>query len=115
MMILTIKFLILSFSIYTIGKLTKLYSIKPLSHALLAAVVLSVVNVIIRPVLIILTLPISILTLGIFLIFVNGFCLLIVSRVIPSFKLNGCFNAAIASILISIVNIVLSYILIGSA
>ncbi|HPR17816.1 MAG TPA: phage holin family protein [Candidatus Cloacimonadota bacterium] len=102
-----IRFLILAFSIYLVGKLTNLFHIDNFATAILAAILLAAVNAIVRPVMIFLTLPITFLTLGIFLLFINGFCLLLVSKLVPQFQVKGCFTAALASILISIVNMLL--------
>lgn len=107
MNLLIIKFLIMAFSIYIVGKVTRLFYVADFLTALLAAVLLAAVNAVVRPILIFLTLPITILTLGIFLIFINGFCLLLVSKFIPKFKVDGCFVGGIAAILISLVNMLL--------
>ncbi len=76
--------------------------------ALVAAFVLGIVNAVIRPVMVILTLPITLLTLGIFLLVVNGLMLWIVSGLVPGFKVNGFSGAVLGSVLISFVSWVLS-------
>jgi putative membrane protein len=76
--------------------------------ALVAAFVLGIVNAVIRPVMIILTLPITLLTLGIFLLVINGLMLWIVSGLVPGFRVNGLFGAVLGSVLISLVSWVLS-------
>ena len=97
-----IKVIISAVSIYLVGKITKLYNVQDFPTAIIAAFILALANILIRPLLIILTLPITILTLGIFLFFVNGLVLIIVSRIVPEFEIHSWFNAAIASILISL-------------
>ncbi len=79
--------------------------------ALVAAFVLGVVNAVLRPVLVFLTFPITLLTLGIFLLVINGLMLWIASAVVPGFKVNGFLGAVLGSILISLVSWVLSWIL----
>ncbi len=79
--------------------------------ALVAAFVLGVVNAVLRPVLVFLTFPITLLTLGIFLLVINGLMLWIASAVVPGFNVNGFLGAVLGSILISLVSWVLSWIL----
>ena len=106
-----IRILILAFSIYLVGKITRLYIVEDFLTAIFTAILLAIVNTFVRPVLIIFTLPITILTLGLFLLIINGISLLIVSSLVPKFKIEGCLNAAVAALLISIVNIILEWVI----
>jgi putative membrane protein len=76
--------------------------------ALLAAAILGILNAIFRPILIILTLPINILTLGLFTFVINGILLMMVSGVIRGFDVQGFWSAVFGSLLISIVSWILS-------
>ena len=76
--------------------------------AVAAAFILGLVNAFIRPLFVILTLPISILTLGLFLLVINGLLLLLVERIVPGFEVNGFWSAVFGSILISIVSGILT-------
>lgn len=76
--------------------------------ALLAAVILSFLNVFLRPVLIILTLPINILSLGLFTFVINAMLLMMVSGVVSGFTVTGFSSALWGSLLISIVNAILN-------
>jgi len=76
--------------------------------ALVAAFLLGVVNTFIRPLLILLTFPLTVVTFGIFLLVINGLLLWLVSAVVPGFHVNGFWGAVIGSILISLVSWVLS-------
>jgi putative membrane protein len=71
---------------------------------LLAAAVLGVLNVLLRPVLILLTLPINILTLGLFTFLINAFLLKMTSGVIPGFDVTGFWSAVLGALVISLVN-----------
>jgi putative membrane protein len=82
------------------------------SAAILAGVVLGVVNATIRPVLIVLTLPFTILTLGLFIFLVNAFCLALVAWLVPGFGVHGFFAALLGSIFITIVSWILSSVLV---
>ena len=71
--------------------------------ALLAALVLGIINVFIKPLLIILTLPINILTLGLFTLVINALVIMMASGITPGFKVNGFWNALLFSVVLSIV------------
>lgn len=107
---LLIKFLLLAVSIYLVGKATRLFEVKDFFTAFLAAILLAVINTIVRPFLIFITFPLTLITLGFFLLFINGFCLIIVSKLVPSFKIKGCFASALAALLISILNVMLEWL-----
>lgn len=72
--------------------------------ALAVALVLGVINAIIKPIVIILTLPINILTLGLFTFVINAFLILLVSALVPGFSVNGFFAALLFSIVLGIAN-----------
>ncbi len=106
-----IKILVLAVSIYFVGKATKLYYIEGFFAAVITALILSVINTIIRPGLIVIAFLPIILTFGIFMFFVNGFCLYLASKFVMGFKIEGCLYSAIASLIISVVNMILEILL----
>ena len=69
--------------------------------ALLAAALLGILNAIFRPILILLTLPVNILTLGLFTFVINALMLMIVSAVIPGFDIRGFWTAVLGALIIS--------------
>ena len=71
---------------------------------LLAALVLGLINAIVRPVLIFLTLPITLVTLGLFIFVLNAFCLWLTSRLVPGFEVHGFFAAFFGALVISAVS-----------
>ncbi len=71
--------------------------------ALLAALILGAVNAVIRPILILLTLPINILTLGLFTLVINAFMVLLAAALIPGFSISGFGVAIIFSIILSLI------------
>lgn len=79
--------------------------------ALVAAFLLGIVNAIVRPVLVFLTLPITVLTLGLFLLIINGLMLWLVAALVGGFHVNGFWGAVLGSILISLVSWILSWFL----
>ena len=76
--------------------------------ALVAAFLLGIINAILRPILILLTFPLTLLTLGLFLLVINGLMLWLVAALVRGFHVNGFFGAVLGSILISIVSWILS-------
>ncbi|MFZ3073894.1 MAG: phage holin family protein [Minisyncoccales bacterium] len=71
--------------------------------ALLVALVLGLLNVSIKPLLLILTLPINILTLGLFTLVINALIIMMASAIVPGFKVNGFWYSMLFSIVLSIV------------
>jgi putative membrane protein len=78
--------------------------------ALIAALVLGLVNAIIRPILIILTLPINILTLGLFTFVINALLFWFVAEIIKGFTVSGFMAALIGSLLYSLITLVTSWL-----
>jgi putative membrane protein len=72
--------------------------------ALAAGLVLGVVNGIIRPVLVFLTLPLTLVTLGLFLFVLNGLCLWLTAAVVKGFEIHGFWPAIFGALLVSIVS-----------
>jgi putative membrane protein len=74
---------------------------------LVLAVVLSLINTFVRPVLLLLTLPLSILTLGIFTLFLNAFLILIAARLVSGFDVASFWSAFFFGIVLALVHAVL--------
>ena len=72
--------------------------------ALMAALLLGLVNAVIRPVLVILTFPLTLLTLGLFLLVLNGFCLTLTAWFVPGFDVHGFLPAVLGALLVTIVS-----------
>jgi len=77
--------------------------------ALITALVLAFVNVIIRPILLILTLPINILTLGLFTLVINGLMFWFVSSFIKGFVISGFWPAFWAALIFSLLSMLLNF------
>lgn len=75
--------------------------------ALIAALVIGLVNALVKPILVFLTLPITIVTLGLFLLVLNALMLLIAGSITPGFRVDGFVTALIGSILLSVVSTIL--------
>jgi len=72
--------------------------------ALLAGVVLGLINALVRPVLVIVTFPLTLLTLGLFLLVLNGVCLAVTAWLVPGFDVDGLLPAVLGALLVSVVS-----------
>jgi putative membrane protein len=78
--------------------------VKSFGTALLVALVLGLLNTIVRPVLVVLTLPITVLTLGLFIFVINGLMFWLVSRMFDGFSVAGFWWAVIAALIYSLIS-----------
>ncbi len=76
--------------------------------ALIVALVLAIVNLLVKPILILLTIPITILTLGLFLLVINAAIILFVDNLVTGFVVDGFWWALIFSLILSVFNSVFS-------
>ena len=76
--------------------------------ALLAGLVLAILNAVVRPVLVLITLPLTFVTLGLFLLVLNAFCLWLTSVIVTGFVVRGFWAAFLGALLISVVSWVLT-------
>lgn len=74
------------------------------SAAAIAVAIMGIVNAIVRPILVVLTLPLTILSLGLFLLVINAISLSLVSYLTPGFHVNGFWAALFGSIVLSFVS-----------
>lgn len=72
--------------------------------ALGAGLVLGLVNAVVRPILVILTLPLTLVTLGLFLFVLNGLCLLLTSLLVKGFEVHGFWAAVFGALIVSVVS-----------
>ena len=79
-----------------------------------SALVLGFVNALIRPIIFILTFPLTILTLGLFILIVNGISLGLVAWIIPGFHVTGLWSATLGAIIVSLTSWVASHFIGGS-
>jgi putative membrane protein len=103
-----LRWLILTVAIMVAAYLIQGIEVKGFGSALLAAALLGILNAFFRPILIILTLPLNILTLGLFTFVINAFLLMMASGVIGGLEVHGFWAALFGSLVISIVSWLLS-------
>jgi putative membrane protein len=88
--------------------LPQVVTVDGVMSALAAAFVLGLVNAVVRPLFVLLTLPLTVVTLGAFLLVINGLLLGLVSYIVPGFHVNGFLAAVVGSILLSVVSWILT-------
>lgn len=86
-------------------------TVTSIGTALIAALVLGLVNTLIRPVLVLLTLPVTFLSLGLFILVINGFLFWIVAQLVGGFHVEGFLSAMLAAIVYSVISWALSTLL----
>jgi putative membrane protein len=99
-----VRWLILTAAILAAAYLVNGIVVSGFWAAFFAAAILSILNVFFKPLLIILTLPVNILTLGLFTFVINAVLLKIASALIPGFDIHGFWPAVFGAIIISVVN-----------
>ena len=104
MLVIITRWLIITMAILIASYFVPGIKVDALSTAVVAACVLGLINVFIRPVVVLLTLPLSILTLGLFYFFINAFLLELVSYFVTGFVVRDFFSAFFGSLIISIVS-----------
>ena len=105
---IVIRWLILTAAIMFTSYVIDGIQVKGFFTALFAAAILGILNAFFRPILIILTLPINILSLGLFTFIINAMLLKMASGVISGFEVYGFWSAVFGSLLISVVSWALS-------
>jgi len=106
-----IKWFILTLAVLLAAYLLEGIRVSGFFSALLAAAMIGFLNVFFRPILLVLTLPVNILTLGLFTFLINALILKMASGVIPGFDVQGFWTAVLGALLISTVNWLLNALL----
>lgn len=106
-----IKILISAVAVFTTAYILKGVTVKNFGSALLVAIVLGIVNAIIRPVFVVLTIPVTVLTLGLFLLVINALMIMLVDAIIDGFKVRNFWWALLFSIILSFITSILNWIL----
>ena len=108
---LIIKLLLNALAVIILAYLLPGVGVDSMVTAIIVAIVLSVLNFLVKPILIVLTLPITLVTLGLFLLVINAIIILIAAHFIPGFEVTNIWWAIIFSLLLSFLQSVLHSIL----
>ena len=99
---LVFRLLITALGLWAAATIVPGVTIVGVGTLIVAALLLGIVNAVIRPVILILTLPLTLLTLGLFIFVVNGISLALVAWVLPGFTLSGLGAAILGSIVVGL-------------
>ncbi len=110
MLKIILKWVIFALMIMLVGWLTPGLAVANFLTAMLAAVVIALINAFIKPVIMMLTLPINFLTLGLFTLVINALLFMFAAYLVPGIEVSGFLSALLASVLISLFSIGLSKI-----
>ncbi|MDP2923176.1 MAG: phage holin family protein [Candidatus Omnitrophota bacterium] len=106
-----LKWLINSFAILVVTYTVRGIEISNLTVVVVVAFVLGIINAVLRPFLILITLPINILTLGLLTFFINGFLLFLVSKIVKGFIITGFWPAFFGALLFSTISFLLNLLI----
>jgi putative membrane protein len=105
------RWLIISLAIFIVANVFGLVYIDSLTALVLASLILGILNVFLRPILIFMTFPLTFLTLGLFIIVINGFILYLVALLVPGFDILGLWKTLLAALLISVLGALINYMI----
>ena len=106
-----LKWFVTAVSIFVVANVFKLIYVENLTVLVLAALILGILNVFVRPILLVLTLPINIVSLGLFTLVINGFLLYATAGLVSGFEITGFWRALLAALLISIVTAMINVLI----
>lgn len=99
---LIIRLLLNALAVFILANVLSGVGVDGYFGAIIVAAVLSILNILVKPFLVILTLPVTILTLGLFLLVINALIILLADKLIDGFTVDGIWTAILFSILLSI-------------
>ena len=109
-MTLIVRWFINALALMLVAYLYSGVQVNGIFAALVAALVLGLVNAVIRPLLVILTLPVTILTLGLFIFVINAFMFWFVTEIVKGFTVTGFTAALIGSLMFSVISLVTNWL-----
>lgn len=110
---LLIKLLISTIVVFVLSYFLPGVHVTDLTGALLVAVVLGLLNTFLKPILVLLTIPVTFFTLGLFLLVINAIIILICDYFIVEFRVDGFLDALLFSVLLSIIQSILNKIFVS--
>ncbi len=102
-----VRWIINALSLYIVARIVPGIRLTDFGAALIAVIFIGLINALLKPILLLLTLPINILTLGLFTFILNASLLKLAASVSPDFQVDGWGSAIIGSVLLSIVSTIL--------
>lgn len=107
---LIIRLIINAVAFYLIATYLPGFHVASFGAALIAALIFGIINAIIRPIVLLVTLPLTLVTLGLFIIIVNALMFWLTAAIAPGFKVDGFGAALLGAIIMMIVSFVVSHV-----
>ncbi len=105
MLVFLVQLILTALILMFIGGVVKGFKVDDFGSAMLAGLVLGLVNALIKPILVFLTFPITLITLGLFLLIVNAITLWLSAKVSPGFKITGFAPACWGALILCVANL----------
>jgi len=99
-----INWVISALAVFTASYIFPGIQVENFQAALIAALVIGIFNAILKPILVFLTLPITLITLGLFTFVIQAFLIMLAARLVPGFSVDGFFWALVLSLVLTIIN-----------
>jgi putative membrane protein len=106
---------ITAFALWVASHVFKGIQFSSTASLVVSALLLGLANAIVRPLLVLLTLPLTLLTFGLFLLVINALMLLLVAKVVNGFKVDGFWTAFWASLFMAVLSVVLGAFVLGGS
>jgi len=112
---LVLRWIANAIAIYMVASLLTGMRVDSAQDAIIAGAVLGIINSVVRPVLVVLTLPVTLLTLGFFYFVISAFCLWLTSWFLDGFEVTGYLTTFVAALLVGFISAVITSVLHGAA
>jgi len=102
-----IRLILSAVAVFISAKLLSGIKLESFGQAIMVAIILGIVNAVVKPILVFLTIPITIITLGLFLLVINALMIMLVDKILKGFVVKSFWWAFFFSIILSVLNAVL--------
>ncbi len=106
-----IRWLVNAVGLLIVSKIMQSIEIDSILTAVVASAVIGLINIFLRPLLIILTLPINILSLGLFTLVINGLIFYFVGSIVEGFHVTGYLAAFLGALILSVINVLATFLI----
>ncbi len=114
-MVLLVRWILFALAIIFVAWLVPGIEVENFQSAMLVTVIIALINIFIRPLIVFITLPINILTLGIFTLVINALLLMLAGYLAPGFDVEGFLSAFIGSVVLAFLGLIINMVTIDKA
>jgi len=108
---LILRLLLNALAVFILAQILNGVNVDGYTGAIIVAIVLAILNLLVKPILVILTIPVTIFTLGLFLLVINALIILLADKLIDGFSVSSFWTALLFSILLSFLESILQSVL----